>query len=420
MVEARINPFDIAVQQIESAAKRINLDPNILEFLKKPKRELIVAVPVKMDDGCLKVFTGYRVQHCDAKGPYKGGIRYHPDVTLNEVRALAVWMTMKCAVVDIPYGGAKGGVACNPKEMSQGELERLTRRYTAMIYDIIGPHKDIPAPDVYTNPQTMAWIMDTYSQIRGVRTPEIVTGKPINIGGSEGRETATSRGLIFCVREAAKHIGLKLKGSTAAIQGYGNAGSNAAIFLHEMGCKIIAVSDSKGGTYNPNGIDPIKILEHKKKTGSVIKFEGCKNITNEELLELECDILVPAALENVITRTNAAKIKAKIIAEAANGPTTPEVGEILYKKGKKGILVIPDILANAGGVTCSYFEWTQNLNREHWSKEEVDHKLEQKMVRAFEDVLKVSREYGIDMSSAAYVLAVSRVADAIKTLGVWP
>jgi len=353
MIKAEINPFDIAVQQIETAAKKINLDPNILEFLKKPKRELIVAVPVKMDDGSLKVFTGYRVQHCDAKGPYKGGIRYHPDVTLDEVRALAVWMTMKCAVVDIPCGGAKGGVVCNSKKMSQGELERLTRRYTAMIYDIIGPHKDIPAPDVYTNPQIMAWIIDTYSQFRGVRTPEVVTGKPISIGGSEGRETATSRGLIFCVREAARHIGLKLKGSTVAIEGYGNVGSNAAIFLHEMECKIIAVSDSKEGTYNPNGIDPIKILEHKQKTGSVIKFEGCKNITNEELLELECDILVPAALENVITRANAAKIKAKIVAEGANGPTTPEAGEILYKKG---ILVIPDVLANAGGVTCSYFE----------------------------------------------------------------
>jgi glutamate dehydrogenase/leucine dehydrogenase len=417
MIEAKINPFDIALQQMETAAKKINLDPNILEYLKKPQRELIVSVPVRMDDGNLKVFTGYRVQHCDARGPYKGGIRYHPNVTLDEVRALAVWMTMKCAVVDIPYGGAKGGIACNPKEMSEGELERLTRRYTTMIYDIIGPYKDIPAPDVYTNPQTMAWVMDTYSHIRGVRTPEVVTGKPINVGGSEGRETATSRGLVSCVREAAKHIGLKLTGATVAIQGYGNAGSYAALFLHEMGCKIIAASDSKGGAYNLNGIEPVKILEHKQKTSSVIEFEGCKNITNEELLELECDILVPAALENVITPANAPKIKAKIIAEAANGPTTPEASEILYKKG---VLVIPDILANAGGVTCSYFEWVQNLNREHWSKGEVDSKLEQKMVNAFEDVLKVSKEYGIDMSCAAHVLAVSRVADAIKTFGIWP
>jgi glutamate dehydrogenase/leucine dehydrogenase len=415
MVEG--NPFEMAKQQIDVAAKKLNLDKDIIEWIKTPRRELTVNFPVKMDDGSIKIFAGYRVQHNIARGPCKGGIRYHPDVTLDEVRALAAWMTMKCAVVNLPYGGAKGGVICNPKEMSQGELERLTRRYTSEIGIIIGPERDIPAPDVYTNPKTMAWIMDTYSMNKGYSTLGVVTGKPLGIGGSKGRNEATARGCVFTVREAAKKLGLDLKKTTGVVQGYGNAGSIAARLLDELGVKIIAISDSKGGIYNKDGLNPSKVLKHKQKTGSVVNYSGSKNITNEELFELECDILVPAALENVITEKNADKIKAKIIAEAANGPTTPEADKIL---DKKGVFLVPDILANAGGVTVSYFEWVQDLQAHFWTEDEVNAKLESTMVEAFNDVFEIHDRENADMRMAAYMLALTRVADAIKTRGVFP
>ncbi|NWF87680.1 Glu/Leu/Phe/Val dehydrogenase [Candidatus Bathyarchaeota archaeon] len=409
--------LDVACEQLCIAAEKLGLEPEIHEMLKYPKRSLIVSITVKMDDGGLGVFSGCRVQHWDARGPFKGGIRYHPNVTLSEVTALAMWMTWKCAVVDIPYGGAKGGVCCNPKKMSKGELERLTRRYTSLLLDFIGPYRDVPAPDVYTDAQTMAWIMDTYSQFKGYSVPECVTGKPISIGGSEGREEATSLGVVICAREAAKRIGLKLKGATLAVQGFGNVGWNAAKMAHDMGWKIVAVSDSVGGIYNPKGLDPRKVYEHKSKTGSVVNYKGCKKITNEELLETKCDILVPAALENQITKANADRIKAKIVAEGANGPTTPHADKALYEKG---ITLVPDILANAGGVTASYFEWVQNLTREHWTLEEVNRKLEIKMVKAFNDVCNLAKKENSDMRTAALMLGVGRVADAIRTLGLWP
>jgi glutamate dehydrogenase (NAD(P)+) len=319
--------------------------------------------------------------------------------------------------VDIPYGGAKGGVCCNPKKMSKGELERLTRRYTSLLLDFIGPYRDVPAPDVYTDAQTMAWIMDTYSQFKGYSVPECVTGKPISVGGSEGREEATSRGVVTCAREAAKILGLKLKEAKVAVQGYGNVGWNAAKIAHDMGCRVVAVSDSLGGICCAKGLNPYKIYAHKSKTGSVINYKGCENVTNEELLETKCDILIPAALENQITKVNADKIKARIVAEGANGPTTPEADRIFYEKE---IVLIPDILANAGGVTASYFEWVQNLTREHWSVEEVNRKLESKMVRAFNDVCRLAEKEKVDMRTAALMLGIGRVTDAMKTLGLWP
>jgi len=409
--------LSVALEQLRIASEKLNLEPAIHEMLKQPKRSLVVSIIVKMDDGETSVFKGCRVQHWDARGPFKGGIRYHPNVTFEEVTALAMWMTWKCAVADIPYGGAKGGVCCNPKEMSKGELERLTRRYTSLLLDFIGPYRDVPAPDVYTDAQTMAWIMDTYSQFKGYSVPECVTGKPISVGGSEGREEATSRGVVICVREAAKHLGLKLGGATVAVQGYGNVGWNAAKIAHKLGCKIVAVSDSKGGISCPKGLNPDNIYEHKSKTGSVISYKGCEDISNMELLETKCDILIPAALENEITKTNADRIKAKIVAEGANGPVTPEADKTFYEKG---ILLVPDILANSGGVTASYFEWVQNLTREHWTLEEVNRKLENKMVKAFNDVQKLAQTEGSDMRTAALMLGVGRVAEAIKTLGLWP
>jgi glutamate dehydrogenase/leucine dehydrogenase len=395
------------------AAEKIGLDPNITELLKHPKRVLIVSVPVKMDDGKVKVFTGYRVQHNPWRGAYKGGIRYHPKVDLDEVKALAMWMTWKAAVMDIPYGGAKGGVVCNPKEMSQGELERMTRRYTTMILDEIGPYKDVPAPDVYTNPQVMAWIMDTYSTIKGYAVPEIVTGKPVSIGGSLGRLGATGRGVAICAREACSKLGMSIKDARVAVQGYGNVGYHAAVIAAEMGARLIAASDSKGGVYNPSGIDPVKLREHKQQTGSVLGYPGAEEITNEELLTLDCDILMPCALESVLTEKNAAEVKAKIVSEGANGPTTPQADKIIYEKG---ILLIPDILANAGGVTVSYFEWVQNLHREQWTEEEVNQKLERKMVKAFNDVYQLAKKENVDMRTAAMILAVQRVAEAFKGL----
>jgi glutamate dehydrogenase (NAD(P)+) len=413
-----LNPYENALKQLSDTAELISLDADVHEMLRQPKRILSVSIPVKMDDGRVKNFQGYRVQYNDARGPFKGGIRYHPKVTLDEVKALAAWMTWKCSVVDLPYGGAKGGVICDPKNMSISEKEKVTRRFTAMIADFIGPYRDVPAPDVYTDPQTMAWILDTYSQIKGYQVPECVTGKPISLGGSEGRSNSTARGCVFCVREAAKVANIPLKGATAAIQGFGNAGSWSAIFLSEIGVKVLAVSDSKGGILSRgNGLDPRRVLEHKEKTGSVVGFNGTEEISNEELLELDVDILIPAALENAITAKNASKIRARIISEAANGPTTPEADKVLERNK---VLLVPDILANAGGVAVSYLEWVQNLNRQHWTEDEVNQKLEQKIVSAFKSVLETSKRYNVSMRSGALAVAVQRVADAIKTLGIWP
>ncbi len=407
----------VALKQLKIAAEKLDLDPGIHEILKKPKRSLIVSVTIKMDDCSIGVFNGCRVQHWDVRGPFKGGLRYHPNVTLDDVTALAMWMTWKCAIADLPYGGAKGGISCNPKKMSQGELERLTRRYVSLIFNYLGPHRDVPAPDVYTNEQTMAWIMDTYSQLKGYSVPESVTGKPIEIGGSEGRVCATSRGVALCAREAAKILKLNLKNATVAVQGYGNVGYNAASIMHSMGCKIIAVSDSSGGICCPDGINPDEVRAHKLKTGSVINYKNCTNITNAELLETKCDILVPAALQNQIKKDNADKIRAKIVAEGANGPTTPEADKVLYERGT---CLIPDILANSGGVTVSYFEWVQNLTREHWTLEEVNKKLENKITKAFYDVYNLSKKEESDMRTAALMLGVGRVAQAIRTLDLWP
>ncbi len=410
-----INPFAAAQAQLDEAAKIIKLDPAVHAMLREPMRELHVTIPVKMDDGTVKVFKGFRVQYNDAKGPTKGGIRFHPDETIDTVRALAAWMTWKTAMVDLPYGGAKGGVICNPKEMSKGELERLSRGYIRAIGRFIGPEKDIPAPDVYTDPQIMAWMMDEYSKIVGYNAPGVITGKPIPLGGSAGRGDATARGGMYTVREASKVLGLDLKKATVAIQGYGNAGYYAAKLVKEMfGSKIVAVSDSKGGIYNPDGLDPEEVNNHKKKTGSVVNFPKTKPISNEEILELDVDILFPAALENQITGKNAHNIKAKICAELANGPTTPDADEILYKKG---VFVIPDFLCNAGGVTVSYFEWVQNLYGYYWTEEEVHEKLDKKMTKAFYDTLETSKKYKVHNRIAAYIVAIERVAEAMKLRG---
>jgi glutamate dehydrogenase/leucine dehydrogenase len=418
IMKETLNPFEIAKSQIDDAGKRLNLSEDIVELLKHPHREFTVSFPVKMDDGSIKTFTGHRVQYNDALGPYKGGLRYHPLVNLDEVRALAAWMTWKCAVVGIPYGGAKGGVTCNPKEMSEAELERLTRRFASEIAIIIGPQMDIPAPDVYTNAQTMAWIMDTYSMYAGYSVPSVVTGKPILIGGSEGREEATSRGVMYTTREAAKVLNLDLANMTIAIQGYGNVGYNAArLFVEESGCNVIAVSDSKGGIVDKNGLNPRRVLEHKRQTGTVVGFQGSKEITNKELLEMECDILIPSALEGAITSENAPNIKAGVIAEGANGPTTPEADEILHKSGK---LVIPDILANSGGVIVSYFEWVQGLQNYFWKHEEVNKKLEEILIESFARVYDLYKKKKVNMRQAAYMVAVDRVAEAYQLRGIFP
>ena len=417
MSEVKPNPFDAAQQQLQIAAEHLRLDSGIHEVLKQPKRALIVSLPVKMDNGEVKVFSGCRVQHNDARGPFKGGIRYHPDVTLDEITALAMLMTWKCAVVNIPYGGAKGGVCCDPKKMSNGELERLTRRYATMTLDLIGPYRDVPAPDVYTDEQTMAWIMDTYSQFKGYSVPESVTGKPIILGGFEQREEATAMGVVFCIREATKHLKMKARESSVAVQGFGSVGWNTAHILHELGYKIVAVSDSKGGIYDTKGINPIKVFEHKQKKGSVLGYKNAKKVSNEELLELPCGILVPAALEHQVTSANANKIKAKMVAEAANAPTTPEADRILHERG---IFLIPDILANSGGVTSSYFEWVQNLTRERWPEKEANAKLDNMMVKAFDEVYSIAKKREVDMRTAALILGVGRVAEAVKTLGLWP
>jgi len=409
--------FDMAIEQFNTAADGLNLDQGMRDILSNCKRELTVHFPVRMDDGTIKVYTGYRIQHNMARGPTKGGIRYHPQVDLYEVRALAMWMTWKCAVVGIPYGGAKGGVICDPKSMSIGELERLTRRYSSEISLLIGPERDIPAPDVNTNPQVMAWLMDTISMHKGYSVSAVTTGKPLAIGGSEGRNVATARGCSYVVREAAKVMGMDLKGSTAVVQGFGNAGSAAARFLAEDGVKILAVSDSRGGVFNPDGLNPSDLLRYKEETGSVVGAPRTEFVSNEDLLELECDILIPAALEKQITGKNAARVKAKLIAEAANGPTMPEADRILRGKGT---LVVPDILANAGGVTVSYFEWVQDLQSFFWDEAEINHKLEQIMVRSFAAVKKMADERDVDMRVAANMVAIKRVAEATAIRGIYP
>lgn len=411
------NPFLMAQRQFDNAAKYLDLKEGIKAKLRVPKRELTVYFPVKMDDGSIQIFTGHRVQHNLARGPAKGGIRYHPDVTLDEVRALAMWMTWKCAVVNIPYGGAKGGVVCNPKEMSERELERLTRRFTSEIIMLIGPDSDIPAPDVNTNAQIMAWIMDTYSMTKGYSVPAVVTGKPIEIGGSLGRREATGRGVMFTTREALKHLNMPIEGTRVVVQGFGNVGAIGAQLLEELGCTVIAVSDSRGGIYNPKGLNVKDVIRHKAETGTVVGYPGTDTVTNKELLELDCEVLVPAALENAITEENADRIKARIIAEGANGPTTPEADEILFDKGA---FVIPDILANAGGVTVSYFEWVQGLQNFFWSEDEVNKNLEKIMVKAFQDVLAISQQREVNMRIAAYILAIDRVATATLLRGIYP
>jgi glutamate dehydrogenase/leucine dehydrogenase len=412
-----MNPFLIAQSQVEAVAKMLDLDEGLTEFLKRPQRELHVSFPVKMDDGNIHVFNGYRVQHNMARGPTKGGIRFHWETNIDEVRALSMWMTWKCAVVGIPYGGAKGGVTCNPKEMSDGELERLTRRFGQEISVVMGPDTDIPAPDVYTTPQTMAWIMDTYSMAKGYTVPSVITGKPIPVGGSLGRNEATARGCVITIREACKKIGIDINGATVAVQGYGNAGSIAAYLIHDMGAKVVAVTDSRGGVKNMDGLDPHAVIKHKADTGTVVGFPGAEPISNKEVLEMDVDILIPAALENVITSENAPRVKAKISGEAANGPNTPEADRILYDND---VLVLPDILANAGGVTVSYFEWVQGLNRLFWSEEEVNRRLEVIMVDAFEEVYRIHKDRNINMRQAAYVLAMGRVVEAIKLRGFYP
>jgi glutamate dehydrogenase (NAD(P)+) len=411
------DPWQVALTQFTQAADLLSLKRGVREFLSFPKRELTVNFPVKLEDGSVRVFTGYRVHHSTILGPTKGGIRYHPDVTLNEIRALAMLMTWKCAVVGLPFGGAKGGVICNPKELSQEELEHLTRRYATEITMFIGPESDIPAPDMGTTPQIMAWIMDTYSMHRGYSIPAVVTGKPISIGGSAGRIEATGRGVMIVARETARHLGMALQGARVAIQGYGNVGSIAAIALQTQGCRIIAVSDSRGGVYNEKGMDPQDLLRHKEQTGSVAGYRGCDPVSNADLLELPCEILVPSAMEGQITKENAPRIKARMIVEGANGPTTPEADEILRDRR---VFVVPDILANAGGVTVSYFEWVQDLQSFFWSEEEINERLERIMMRSFREVLTVSQEKKVDMRTGALVRAVGRVADALLTRGIYP
>jgi glutamate dehydrogenase (NAD(P)+) len=412
-----LNPHRIAQIQFDIAAEYLKLDQGLRQVLRTPKRILEVSTPTKMDNGQVKVFTGFRVQHNVARGPAKGGIRYHPNVTLDEVKALAAWMTWKTATVNIPYGGAKGGVICDPKRMSKSELERMTRRFASEILPIIGPEQDIPAPDVYTDAQTMAWIMDTYSMTKGYSTLGVVTGKPVSLGGSEGRSEATARGCLVVCEEACKVKRINLRGATIAIQGFGNAGSIAARLFTEKKAKVIAISDSRGGVFNSRGIDPLKAMRYKERSGTVVGMPGTSRISNDDLLTMKCDILIPAALENAITLNNVDMVKAKIVAEAANGPTTPHADEVL---ARKGIMLLPDILANAGGVTVSYFEWVQDLQGFFWSEEEVKAKLESVMQRAFQEVHDTMRKHRSHMRTGAYVLAVGRVAEATLVRGLFP
>jgi glutamate dehydrogenase (NAD(P)+) len=408
--------FNAMLQEFDGAARILGLDPGIWKILTHPKRQIIVSCPIQMDNGEIEVFTGYRVQYNITLGPAKGGIRYHPNVTLDEVTALAAWMTWKCAVAHIPFGGGKGGVVCDPTRMSRRELEALTRRYVAEIIDAIGPEKDIPAPDVNTNDQIMAWVMDTYSMHVGQTTTAVVTGKPIEMGGSLGRREATGRGVMICTRDAARHLGLDINGATVAVQGFGNVGSISALLLSQIGAKIVAVTDWKGGVHNPAGLDVAKLVDYVAQRRTVDDFPGGEPIDNESMFKLPVDVLIPAALENQITMENAPDIQAKIIIEGANGPTTPEAHAHLHSRG---IFVVPDILANSGGVTTSYFEWVQDRYGYFWSEREVNERLEAKMVEAFEDVLKMSLKYKTDMRTAAYIVAINRVATVTKMRGMY-
>ena len=412
-----LNPFRIAQIQFDMAAELLKLDPGLRQVLRTPKRVLEVSLPTKMDNGQVRVLTGFRVQHNLSRGPGKGGIRFHANVTLDEVKALAAWMTWKTAVVNLPFGGAKGGVICDPKRMSKSELERMTRRYASEILPIIGPDLDIPAPDVYTDAQTMAWIMDTYSMMMGHAAPGVVTGKPISIGGLAGRADAAARGLLFVVEEACKVKKIPLRGASVAIQGFGNVGSAAARLFAEKKAKIVALSDSRGGVTNPRGIDPIKAIRYKERSGTVVGMPGASRISNDDLLTMKCDILIPAALENVITLANAEALKARVVAEAANGPTTPHADEVL---ARRGITVLPDILANSGGVTVSYFEWVQNQEGLLWDSDEVNQRLQRIMVRAFNETLETMRKHHVPPRTGAMILAVGRVAEATVVRGLFP
>ncbi len=412
-----LSTFGIAQQQLDNVATLINLDPAIHQVLRQPKRELTVNFPVNMDDGSVRVYTGYRVQHNSSRGPSKGGIRYHPATDLDEVRALAMWMTWKCALVNIPYGGAKGGVVCDPSKMSLAELEDLTRRYTTEISILIGPDSDIPAPDMGTNPQTMAWMMDTYSMHKGHTVSAVVTGKPIAIGGSEGRMDATGLGVVIVAEEAAKLVGVDLVGSSVAVQGFGNVGAATAKFLQKAGAKVVAVSDVTGGIYNPGGIDIASLLRYAKDTGSVQGFLGTEPVTNAELLSLPVDVLIPAAMQGQITKHNASEIRAKIVVEGANGPTSPDADAILHDRG---IMVVPDILANAGGVVVSYFEWVQDLQAFFWSEGEVNLKMKGILDKAFAQVTEAAKRHDTTLRLAAYSVGVGRVAEATSLRGIYP
>jgi glutamate dehydrogenase (NAD(P)+) len=408
--------FGAMLQEFEGAARFLDLDPGIWKILTNAKRQIIVACPVQMDNGTIEVFTGYRVQYNITLGPAKGGIRYHPDVTLDEVKALAAWMTWKCAVAQLPFGGGKGGVVCDPTKMSKRELEALTRRYTAEIIDAIGPEKDVPAPDVNTNEQIMAWFMDTYSMHVGHTSTAVVTGKPIEMGGSLGRREATGRGVMIITRESARHLGFPLKGARIAVQGFGNVGSVAADLLAGMGAKIVAVTDWKAGVHNAAGLDITKLLAHNARHRTVEGFSGAEPISNAELFKLDVDVLIPAAIEEQITAANAREVKAKLIVEGANGPTTPDAHRILHERG---VFIVPDILANAGGVTVSYFEWVQDRYGYFWAEKEVNERLEAKMVEAFSAVLETAQRYRVDMRVAAYIVAINRVATVTKMRGMY-
>jgi glutamate dehydrogenase (NAD(P)+) len=413
----RENPYEIAQNQLRLVARAFSIDDNLVQVLSRCKKSVAVSIPVTMDDGHIRVFEGYRVTHNVARGPSKGGIRYHPDVTLDEVRALSMWMTWKCALMGIPFGGAKGGVICDPKQLSDREIEGMTRRYTSEIINEIGPEKDIPAPDVGTSPREMAWIFDTYSMNKGHSVLGVVTGKPLTVGGSLGRLEATARGGLYCTLEALSKLGLSIDGLRVAVQGFGNVGSYYALFMQEEGAKVVAISDSSTGLYSSNGIDIPSAIAHKQERGTLKGLAGVEEITNEELLLLDCDVLAPCGLEQVITDQNAAKIKAKIVCEGANGPTTPAADEILEDKG---VLVLPDVLANAGGVVVSYFEWVQGLQEYFWKEDEVNAKLKEIVDKAFAETWHVHESRDLPMRLSAYGLAVERVAEATLTRGLYP
>jgi glutamate dehydrogenase (NAD(P)+) len=409
--------WESALQQLDDAARIIDLDPGVHEVLRNPRRTLEVAVPTRMDDGSIRVFTGYRVHHNTSRGPSKGGLRYHPAVTLDEVKALAMWMTWKCSVVNIPYGGAKGGVIVDPKALSRSELERMTRRYASEILPLIGPERDIPAPDMGTDGDIMAWIMDTYSTREGYSVPGVVTGKPVAIGGSKGRVSATGRGVSYVTLATLKHLGMAVEDARVVVQGFGNVGRHAVQLLEEMGCIVVGVSDVQGGVYNPSGLSYVGLTAHVLQAGSLAGYEGGEHVSNEELLELECDVLIPAAIENQLTEENADAVRATVVVEAANGPTTPPADAIFKDRN---LLVVPDILANSGGVTVSYFEWVQDIQSYYWDEDEVNERLRKIMERAYVDVLSLSEERKVTMREAATVLGVTRVAEAHKTRGLYP